>query len=314
MYQSPAVSVLIIEDNLGDVRLIQEYLVDFGSEFSFLVSGELQSGIQIATANKVDITLLDLGLPDSYGMETLLTFLDASPEMPVVILTGNEDLELAQSAVKHGAQDLLVKQQINTHSLYRSMVYAIERKRAIREIEHMANHDGLTGLPNRQLFEDRLKSAIKRAKRNRGDNIVKWEFAVMMLDLDEFKSINDTFGHDQGDVLLTSVAERLTNLVRQTDTVARMGGDEFILIFENQGDLRDTELIARKVLTAFEQPFQLKTSAVNITPSIGVCHYPQDGEDLKTLIKHADIAMYQAKTKKNKFIIFSNLKYLEINS
>ncbi len=186
-----------------------------------------------------------------------------------------------------------------------------EQKELEERLRLQATHDHLTGLPNRLLFEDRLNSAINRARRNRYAEKVPHEFILMMLDLDGFKVINDTYGHDQGDLVLIMVADRLRNAVRQTDTVARLGGDEFTLIFENKVKSVNADLLAKKILAVFAQPFQLDNGKVNVGTSIGVCHYPEDGDDADTLMKHADIALYTAKVEKNTFALFSKLQVAE---
>ena len=166
-----------------------------------------------------------------------------------------------------------------------------ERKRAEEDLAYMATHDALTGLPNRTLFNDRLTQAVAHAQRN------QQRLAVMFLDLDRFKDINDTLGHPMGDQLLRGVSDRLIRLVRKSDTVARMGGDEFMLLFLLPGirEEEDMAKVAQKILEAFQTPFELDGYELHITTSIGMALYPDDGEDADTLVKNADIAMYRAK-------------------
>jgi len=164
-----------------------------------------------------------------------------------------------------------------------------DRKRAEETIRKLAYHDALTGLPNRVLFADRLNRAMARAHRSRK------KFVVMSLDLDHFKDINDTLGHAVGDQLLFSVGKRLTRLLRQEDTVSRMGGDEFFLLLPEVNRAQDAATIAQKVLKAFQEPFVLDDQEISITTSIGVAIYPDEGEDVTTLLRNADVALYQAK-------------------
>jgi diguanylate cyclase (GGDEF)-like protein/PAS domain S-box-containing protein len=167
-----------------------------------------------------------------------------------------------------------------------------ERVQAEKTIRQLAYHDALTGLPNRVLFTDRLKLAIAQAHRKQN------KLAVMLLDLDHFKDINDTLGHSVGDQLLSSVGKRLTGLLRKEDTVSRMGGDEFFLLLPEINELQDAATIAQKVLHAFQkESFVLDDHDVDITTSIGVAIYPDDGEVVKALFRNADIALYQAKQK-----------------
>jgi diguanylate cyclase (GGDEF)-like protein/PAS domain S-box-containing protein len=167
-----------------------------------------------------------------------------------------------------------------------------ERKRTEEELAYMATHDALTGLPNRWLLNDRLILELARAHRH------QQKLTVMLLDLDDFKRVNDTLGHSVGDKLLQDAGKRLTSFVRKSDTVARMGGDEFmlILLFPRIREDGDTAKIAQRILQAFRKPFVFDGHEIHITTSIGIAIYPDDGQDADTLIKNADIAMYRAKT------------------
>jgi diguanylate cyclase (GGDEF)-like protein len=166
-----------------------------------------------------------------------------------------------------------------------------ERKRTEEQLAYMATHDALTGLPNRWLLNDRLTLELARAQRH------QQKLALILLDLDYFKEINDTLGHTAGDKLLQTVGERLMSLVRKSDTVARMGGDEFmlVLLFPGIREDGDAARIAQRILEAFRRPFVFDDHEIRITTSIGIAIYPDDGQDADTLIKNADIAMYRAK-------------------
>jgi diguanylate cyclase (GGDEF)-like protein/PAS domain S-box-containing protein len=164
-----------------------------------------------------------------------------------------------------------------------------DRKRAEKELAYMATHDALTGLPNRILFNDRLTLALAQARRYQN------ELAVMLLDLDYFKDVNDSLGHSVGDQLLRAVGNRLRGIVRRGDTVARVGGDEFLLLLSELARVEDAATVAQNILEAFRKPFAIDNRELMITTSIGIAVYPNDGDDAETLMKHADIAMYRAK-------------------
>jgi diguanylate cyclase (GGDEF)-like protein/PAS domain S-box-containing protein len=166
-----------------------------------------------------------------------------------------------------------------------------ERKRAEQQLAHMATHDALTGLPNRVLFNDRLTLALAQAQRNHQ------KLTVMLLDLDRFKDINDTLGHSVGDQLLRFVSKRLKRLLRKSDTLGRMGGDEFLFLVPGIARLDNATEVARKILESFREPFLVEDNELHTTASIGVTIYPDDGADADTLLKNADIAMYSAKQK-----------------
>ncbi len=165
-----------------------------------------------------------------------------------------------------------------------------EYKRLEEKLTYMATHDSLTGLPNRRLFDDRLKLALAQARRH------QIELAVIFLDLDYFKDINDTLGHRIGDQLLEVVGERLTNLLRETDTIARMGGDEFLILLPEIARREDAGKVARKILEAVGEPVVVEGHDLYVTASVGISLYPDDGDDGESLMQKADIAMYQAKS------------------
>ena len=176
-----------------------------------------------------------------------------------------------------------------------------DKKVAEEHIRHLAEYDQLTSLPNRVLFNDRLKQAIHRA--NRSQNHV----ALMFIDLDRFKSVNDSLGHQAGDQLLREVGRRLTLCVREEDTVARLGGDEFTIILENLKQPEDAALVATKILAALADEIELNNQKVFVGGSIGISTYPDDGSDAETIIKHSDMAMYQAKANgKNQYHFYTN--------
>ncbi len=184
---------------------------------------------------------------------------------------------------------------------FRNLVRDItERKKSEETIRRLAYHDPLTGLPNRLLFTDRLAMAITGAKRN------KQHLAVMILDLDYFKDINDTLGHHIGDRLLQAVGSRLTELLRKGDTVARMGGDEFLILLPEINNVGVTTTIAQKIVDSFQTPLIVDEHRLHITTSIGIAIYPDVSDDVETLIKHSDIAMYRAKgSGRNNYQLFT---------
>lgn len=169
------------------------------------------------------------------------------------------------------------------------IVAAIERKHSEDRLQHIASHDTLTDLPNRMLFQDRLEMAIKRANRD------QQKMALLYLDLNGFKEINDHFGHPVGDLFLCEMARRLRSCVRETDTVARMGGDEFAVIITNVQGLACAEVTMQKIRAAIECPFELAEHSLSASASIGAALYPDQGETVEQLVRYADMRMYQAK-------------------
>jgi len=413
--------ILLVEDNLGDARLLREMVADqvpHRTELTHVVS--ISEAERHLSQREVDIILLDLMLPDGHGLGALRRARAAAPRIPLVVLTGLHDESLATQALEEGAQDYLIKGQIETQGLLRALRYAIERKlledslflekeraevtlncigdavvctdiagnvtslnlaadkmtgwswqeaagRPMSEVfrildatsreavtnptamaatqnrtahlspryilvrrdgieipieesiapihdrngqaagavfafrdmsatqamamqmTHSAEHDLLTGLPNRRLLHDRVSQSIALARRD--SKLI----AVLFLDLDGFKYINDSLGHPIGDQLLQSIAKRLVDCVRGTDTVSRQGGDEFIILLADVQQPEDAAVMANRMLQVVAKTHCLDQRDIHVTTSIGVSIYSDDGQDAETLVKNADTAMYQAK-------------------
>jgi diguanylate cyclase (GGDEF)-like protein/PAS domain S-box-containing protein len=423
-----SIKILLVEDNAGDARLLGEMLNEQDSHHIELTRVECMSAAEKhLRESAVDIVLLDLGLPDARGLEAVQRAHAAAPRIPLVVLTGLADESLAAQVLQEGAQEHLIKGQIETRSLMRVLRYAVERKvmeetlfakeealfvekeraqvtlnsigdavictatsgnitflnlvaermtgwslqeaagrpmgevfrildatsrktvpnpmemavgqdrtmhlpancilmrrdgleipvedcvspihdregkvtgavivfrdvsaaRAMTlQIAHSFQHDFLTDLPNRMLLNDRVNQAIALASRH------KQKVAVLFLDLDGFKHINDSLGHPIGDKLLQSIAKRLVDCGRRSDTVSRQGGDEFVVLLSELDHSGDAAITARRMLEAVAAAHSIDQHDLHVTASIGVSIYPEDGQDAETLIKNADTAMYQAK-------------------
>ena len=292
--------VLLVEDNRGDARLVQELLKDAESAFEVLHVERLADARQCLMESGAGCVLLDLSLPDASRLEALMQLRAAAPDVPIVILSGLQDELLAVKAVQEGAQDYLVKGRVDGHAIGRSITYAVERKHAEMELSHKAMHDALTGLPNRTLFLDRLKHSVIRAKRHHT------LMAVMFLDLDGFKPINDTYGHDVGDRLLVALAGRLQDGLRGSDTAARFGGDEFMVLCEDVAGLQDVISIAQRILGSIREPFVLGDERVEVHASMGIAISDGKGDSAESLIRNADTAMYGAKEQGAPFEVFDD--------
>jgi diguanylate cyclase (GGDEF)-like protein/PAS domain S-box-containing protein len=413
--------LLLVEDNPGDIGLLRQMFNEQGSPHTELTMvGCMSDAEKHLEQVTPDIIVLDLGLPDTQGLEALRRARAAAPRVPLVVLTALDDESLAAQALHEGAQDYLIKGQIEPRGLFRALRYAIERKTmedsllvekeraqvtlnsigdavictdvagnitflniaaekmagwsrqqaagrlmtevfrildatsreaapdpikraagqdqavlppsncilvrhdgfeipiedsvslvrdrdgrpdgaviVLRDVSaaqamalqmiYSAQHDFLTGLPNRLLLNDRVNQAIALSSR-RGKKV-----AVLFLDLDGFKHINDSLGHPAGDKLLQSVAGRLADSVRGSDTVTRQGGDEFVVLLSELDQSQDAAIAARRMLGTVAEAHSINHHDLQITASIGVSVYPDDGGDAETLIKNADTAMYQAK-------------------
>jgi len=421
MMPMPVPLVLLIEDNRGDARLLQEMLKERQVQTIELLHVVSMRAAEACLAEHcVDAVVLDLGLPDEQGLGALRRARAFAPRMPLVVLTGLDDEQVAIEALQEGAQDYLIKGQIEAQGLLRAIRYAIKRTimenalieekeqaeitincisdavactdvlgnitllnlaaeritgwpretaiglpmadvlrvvtrnmpggpmspiklsvaqdhtthfppgctllnrdgtetaiegsaspsrrsegksigsvvafRDVTEARKMASsmayaaeHDFLTGLPNRMLLIDRVEQAVVFAKRQ------KTSAALLYLDLDGFKHVNDSLGHSVGDKLLRSISGRLDRCVRTIDTVSREGGDEFIVLLYDISAPEDAAIVARRVLLALAAAHPIEQQDLHITASIGISVYPEDGTNAETLIKNADTAMYQAK-------------------
>lgn len=283
--------VLHIEDDSIDA-LAFERILGHIYHYDFLLTqvSSLEQALDELTQTNFDIAFLDLSLPDATGLESICTLQQNAPELPIVILSGSRDPEITLQAVECGAQDYLVKGQIDESLIVRTVRYALDRKRMELNLAHLSQYDPLTGLANRGLFYDRLRQAMLRAERR------KHTIALLFVDLDFFKAINDDHGHHIGDLLLKEVAERLQANVRKEDTVARMGGDEFTIILEEIQDQAAISTIADKLLQSLSNPFLLNGHAISITASIGIMpYYGQEGMTPEDLLRNSDTAMYKVK-------------------
>lgn len=288
-------SILIVEDNLPDARLIEEYLSDFmiiNDYFSYDLhhARTLAEAMELSELNDYDVVLLDLSLPDSMGLETFDTFHQLCPDLPVIILSGYDRKEVERQAVHLGAQDYLLKSQLDGNLLFRSMQYAIERQRLLMELHAMSLRDELTGLYNRRGFMTLAQEHVKIAIRN------KQPIVMLYIDLDNMKKINDDLGHSYGDIALVETANILTATFRDSDIIARMGGDEFAALALDCIDgsesmrLRLAENLI-KLNSNQDRVFQLKFS-------VGISQLnPEQPVSLQSLIDAADDQMYNNKRK-----------------
>src|ERR1700676_4899667 len=301
-----ALQVLLVEDNAGDVRLLREmFSKEKAGTFELTHLLRMSEAVVHLARGGVDIILLDMGLPDGHGLDTVRRAHTAAPGIPLIVLTSLDDETLAAEAMKEGAQDYLIKGQIENRALPRALRHAIDRHRIQVETAYIAQHDAVTNLPNRLVLRDRISQAISLVRRRRAAS------AVMFVAVDRFKHINHSLGHAVGDQLLQSVSARLVTCVRGSDTVSRQGGDEFVILLSEIANPDDAAKCARRILLSLSSPHFIAGQELHIDGSIGISICPSDGADAETLIKNADMAMYHAKE-----IGRNNFKFLkpEINS
>jgi len=289
-------SILIVDDQASNVQLLELMLRDVG--YRCITSTMNPHEVcALHRDNHYDLILLDLQMPAMDGFQVMdgLKEINADSYLPVLVITAQPGHKLR--ALAAGAKDFVSKpfDLVEVKTRIRNM---LEVRLLYKQVEHyshemetLALYDALTGLPNRRLLMDRLSLSIAHAHRN------KSTMAVLYLDLDRFKQVNDSLGHDAGDTLLNMVAARLTATVRQEDTVARLGGDEFVIALWKLSQVDDVAKLASKVVQDLSKPYIIQGHDVHISASVGVGIYPMHGEDGETLMKSADLAMYEAKRK-----------------
>lgn len=283
--------VLLVEDNPGDARWVREILADDGLEFNLLHVSTVREAVEHLTYHQpaIDAVLLDLSLPDETGLDTLRRVVAAARGAVVVVMTGQGDEKLGLTAMQEGAQDYLVKGQVDARSLRRALRFAIERQTVLQKLSH---RDDLTGLHNRRGFMIQAEQALRIARRQRTP------FLLLFMDLDGLKTINDTFGHAEGNRALMEAADVLRRCFRQSDLLARFGGDEFAALALSADEADDSVMRAR-LLGALD--------AVNVKPdrdyllgfSLGVlaCSHAEE-RSLDLLLERADQLMYREKRQK----------------
>ena len=287
-------SILIVDDQEANVQLLEQMLGNAGYR-CITSTRDPHAVCALHRDNHYDLILLDLQMPGLDGFQVMegLKEIETDGYLPVLVITAQPDHKLR--ALTAGAKDFiskpfdLVEVKTRIHNMLEVRLLYKQLEQYSRALESMALHDALTGLPNRRLLIDRLSLAIAHARRN------KRPMAVMFLDLDGFKQINDTQGHDAGDTLLSMVADRLVAAVREEDTVARMGGDEFVIGLWELSHVDAVAALASKVILAVSQPYRIQDRDVRITTSVGVSIYPLHGEEGEALMKRADQALYEAK-------------------
>jgi two-component system cell cycle response regulator len=287
-------SILIVDDQESNVSLLEQLLS--GAGYTHVTSTMNPRGVSaMHRENNYDLILLDLQMAGMDGFQVMAGLKTNQSEsyLPVIALTAEPGHKLR--ALQAGAKDFiskpfdLIEVKTRIHNMLEVRLLYKELEKSNKVLEQKALHDSTTGLPNRDLFNDRLTHAIAMAKRH------AWTLAVMFLDLDRFKYINDTHGHAVGDAVLKEVAKRLFGHARDEDTVCRNGGDEFLYLLINPQGSENIRRIADALLQTIAQPIDLGDLKPIIETSIGIAVYPDDGTTGEQLIRNADSAMYRAK-------------------
>lgn len=295
--------VLLVDDYEDNVRSLQQ-LLQYAGYTTVTATTDPRQVCELHERERYDLIVLDLQMPGMDGFQVMEGLRAIEKDyLPVLAVTGDPSHKLR--ALKAGAKDFVSKPfdfdevLMRVHNMLEVRLLHDEARKHARLLESLALQDPLTGLANRRLLPERVWMAIAHARRNRS------AMAVLYLDLDGFKGVNDTFGHPVGDLLLKTVGARLTAAVREEDTVARIGGDEFMISLWHVQGFDDTAMVAAKVIEAVSKPYDLEGRSVTVTTSVGASVYPEHGEDVDALMKSADTALYLAKhAGKNTYRLF----------
>ena len=301
LYQKSADGVWLLKDNIFidcNEAIVRMFKAKDKSELVNITAAEMSPECQPDGQNSYEKSLSMYALALQNGVhkfEWRARAMDGNLFWISIVIT---TIKMQSSIIQHcSIRDITVRKELEE-----------ENKKQKKLLIHQIEHDILTGLPNRNLLQDRLIQAIKKASRD------EKVLAVMFVDIDKFKTINDTLGHDSGDILLKTISGRMKANMRETDTVARLSGDEFIILLDGCKDVSDVFIAIKKLISAFQEPFVLGNESFKITMSIGVSVYPNDGESADKLLKNADLAMYKAKFEgRNRYKFFDQEMNLETN-
>lgn len=287
-----APSILLVEDCTSDANLVMSFAARaWGSRSCVTHVERVADAIRLLKARSFDVIVTDLGLPDARGLDAIYRLQHARPDVPMVILSGLADGSVATHAIELGAQEYLQKERLDARSLQRTLTMAIERKRAETQLVQAAHYDLLTGLPNRTLFYERLRPVVSRCRRDQS------RFAVLFIDLNGFKLINDQYGHAAGDFVLQTAARRIVDTVRDYDTAARLGGDEFVVLLEGIQDAGAAFDVAERIRQSIAEPLDFNGQRLTASASVGVGIFPDEAETTGDLMRHADEQMYTEKSR-----------------
>ena len=294
-------NVLLVDDDLVDRKHIQRTLRRGNSDITVIEAENVDLGLEQLKSHDFDVVLCDFNMPRKTGIDMIEALKvgnspDSKVGTPIIIISTSEDEELAMRCLEAGAQDFLTKTDISGFRLRRAIASAKTRfkledrlVKSHKKIQVMAEQDGLTKLANRHMFDTRLEQTLNELKRS------KERVALILLDLDHFKDVNDNYGHDVGDELLQRVVNRIKGCLRGSEVFARLGGDEFAIILSQLESVHIADKVAGRILKVLEKPFLIKGVMVSIGASIGIAFCPDNAKNRTEIFKFADIAMYKAK-------------------
>jgi diguanylate cyclase (GGDEF)-like protein len=312
MAQKTSLNVLLVEDSESDAILLVRELTQSGYSVMFQRVCTAEALDQALHHGGWDIVISDFTIPGFGGQAALARVRQQDAEMPFIFVSGTMGEDAVVAAMRTGADDYVLKDNLrrlvpSVERALRDAAVRRDRRRAEERVIHLAYHDSLTDLPNRSLFHDRLEQAVAGARRTQEP------VALLVMDLDGFKPINDSLGHYTGDLVLQQVASRLHSVLREADTLARLGGDEFAFVLPRT-DGEGAAIAAEKILRVLRQPILVDRASLLVTGSVGIAWFPEHGQTAEMLLQKADIAMYAAKTAKLEFATYTAERDYRANS
>lgn len=299
--------VLVVDDDRTSRVVLAEVLRNGGCEVD--EARDADEALDLCNRRMPDLILVDAIMPGLDGFDLCQTIrsMPFGTDLPILIITGSDSEDAVSMAFAVDATDFINK-PVNTSVIQKRVNHLIASNKAERYMKQLAYHDSLTGLPNRTNLMQHLQLLINQSK------IENTVFAVLFLDLDDFKMVNDTMGHDVGDLLLKAVADRLRGFLRGQDFIARFGGDEFTIILQNVKDQIAIKEIVQQICESFKEAFVFLRRKILVTTSIGISVFPSDAKEISDLLKHADTSMFKAKKQRDKFCFYTPSMASEINS
>jgi len=290
--------ILIVDDDQVDRAHIKRTMRRIDSSNTIVEAEDVDSALSLLVEQDFDVVLLDYSMPRKSGLEFLKEIQenDIEKHSAIIMMSTSEQEELALHCLQAGAHDFIIKSDITGYRLRRAILAAQTRfdmelklKESYEKVRQLAEQDNLTKLANRYFFDESLKLTIANNDRQ------QHKTALLLFDLDHFKYVNDTHGHDVGDILLQKVVRRINTCLRGHEIFSRLGGDEFAIILNNITNIDEAEKVALRILNVLITPFCINNTNIDMAASIGISIYPDNARDAKNLFKKADIAMYKAK-------------------
>lgn len=308
-----SLNILHVEDDQSDAILIEKILKSSPAPICKNVTNvsKLSDALKELQEQTFNVVLLDLNLVDVSGLDNLRCIKEENPNIPIIVMTGHADEHLAKKALSQGAQEFLFKGQGSKDILRRVITSSIIRKSAENDLYEQLHYDYLTQIPNRVFFKKMTEMLISRAERRK---VIE---SLLFIDLDGFKAVNDTYGHEAGNNILIETAQRMRSVLRKSDVIARYAGDEFTIYLDGKqtGMTKDDCInITEKLIHAIEQPIDYQGNNITISASIGIAMFPDNGVDYASLIEAADQAMYRAKNDVLKRYCFADMLSNQANT